>query len=102
MMKPGKNDKRYKIRISGTELAVLQKLTWAMAEAFGLDRKIDAYQGKRPLTLYAWDLDCLDSVTYCALRDPGGHDITSDAEMEALTRLDARLRELRSADKESQ
>ena len=99
-MKPGKNDTRYKIRISGTELAVLQKLTWAMAEAFGLDRKIEAYRGTRAITLYDWDLDCLDSVLYLAVRDPARHDIRSDAEMEALAQLDARLRELRSADKE--
>ncbi|HUG69719.1 MAG TPA: hypothetical protein VMM76_18350 [Pirellulaceae bacterium] len=99
-MKPGKNDTRYKIRISGTELAVLHKLTWAMAEAYGLDHKIEAYKGTRAITLYDWDLDCLDSVTFCALRDPARHHITSKAELEALARLEARLRELRVADKE--
>lgn len=96
-MKPGKYDARYKIRINGEELAVLKKLTWAMAEAFGLDRKIEAYRGTRAITLYDWDLDCLDAVTCLALRDPAGHGIKSDAEMEALARLDARLRALRPA-----
>ncbi len=57
-MKPGKRDIRYKIRIEGVELAVLHKLTGQMCEAFGLDRKIDAYKGTRAITLYSWDLDC--------------------------------------------
>jgi hypothetical protein len=30
-----------------------------MAEAFGLDRRIENYQGKRPIGFYSWDLDCL-------------------------------------------
>jgi hypothetical protein len=30
-----------------------------MAEAYGLDRRIEYYQGKRPIGFYCWDLDCL-------------------------------------------
>ncbi|MDN5870603.1 MAG: hypothetical protein L0H73_07800 [Nitrococcus sp.] len=97
-MKPGKYDTPYKVRFQGTELDVLHKLTWAMAEAFGLDCRIGAYQGIRPLTLYDWDLDCLEAVVYCALRDPDRHHITSKTELEALARLDARLRKLRPGD----
>lgn len=52
-MKPGKNDIPYKVLITGLELVVLHKLTWCMFEAFGLDRKIAAYKGTRPITLYA-------------------------------------------------
>jgi hypothetical protein len=40
-----------------------------MAEAFGLDRRIEAYSGKRPIGLYRWDLDCLLAVMDLALKD---------------------------------
>jgi len=99
-VKPGKHDKRYPVRITGRELAVLHKLTGLMCEAYGLDRKIEAYKGTRAITLYAWDLDCLESVTSVALHDPARNDISDPAEVEALTRLDARIRALRTEDKE--
>jgi endonuclease/exonuclease/phosphatase family metal-dependent hydrolase len=54
----------------------LKKLTFAMAEAFGLDRRIDAYQGKRSIQFYRWDLDCLVDVLSVAVKEaeeaPGG------------------------------
>ena len=40
-MKPGKNDIPIKVKISGRQLEELQKHTWQMCEAFGLDRKIE-------------------------------------------------------------
>ena len=43
-MKPGRNDIPIKIKISGRQLEELQKYTWQMIEAFGLDTKIDNYQ----------------------------------------------------------
>ena len=92
-MKPGKNDIRYKIRFEGSELAVLHKLTSHMCEAFGLDRKIDAYKGTRAITLYSRDLDCLEAVLFCTLRDPARDGITSKRELEALRTLDVRIRE---------
>jgi len=51
-MKPGKRDKAYPLLITGRELVELQKFTGAMAEAFGMDRRIENYKGKRPLRLY--------------------------------------------------
>ena len=99
-MKPCKGDIRYKIRIDGLQLAVLHKLTGGMCEAFGLDRKIDAYKGTRAITLYAWDLDCLDAVTQSALRDPASEGIASEPELEALRNLDARFRELYATGKD--
>ena len=57
----------YRVLITGRELEELKKHTWQMAEAFGLDRRIEMYQGKRPITLYAWDLDCLVDVMADAL-----------------------------------
>ncbi len=40
-MKPGKRDIPVKIKISGRQLSELQRHTWHMIEAFGLDSKID-------------------------------------------------------------
>lgn len=100
-MKPGKGDTRYKIRITGTELAVLHKLTFAMVEAFGLDRKIEKYKGTRAITLYSWDLDCLEAVIWSALRWPERHEIADEMELDTLKLLDTRFRELRRNEKES-
>ncbi|MFO0926141.1 MAG: hypothetical protein U0736_03760 [Gemmataceae bacterium] len=62
-------DHRHRLLISGDELQEPQRHTGAMAEAFGLDRKIENYKGTRPITLYRWDLDCLMDVIDLALRD---------------------------------
>ena len=56
-MKPGKNDRKHQILIAGAELRELQRLD--MPESLGLDRRIDRYQGTRPIGLYRWDLDGL-------------------------------------------
>ena len=69
-MKPCSGDIRHKVLITGDELRELKRHTGSMAEAFGLDRKIEAYQGTRPITLYRWDLECLMDVIDCELGDP--------------------------------
>ena len=51
-MKPGKSDIPIKRKISGRQLEELQKHTWQMCEAFGLDRKIENYKGTRPISFY--------------------------------------------------
>ena len=56
-MKPGKNDRKHQLLITGAELRELQRLD--MPESLGLDRRIERYQGKRPIGLYRWDLECL-------------------------------------------
>jgi len=56
-MKPGKNDRRHEILITGAELRELKRLD--LPESLGLDRRIAKYQGKRPIGLYRWDLECL-------------------------------------------
>jgi hypothetical protein len=56
-MKPGKYDRKHAVRINGTELRALKQLD--LAESFGLDRRIEHYQGTRPIGLYRWDLECL-------------------------------------------
>ncbi|MGC9260698.1 MAG: hypothetical protein ACP5I8_11580 [Phycisphaerae bacterium] len=91
-MKPGPKDHRHHIRITGDELRELKKFTGLMAEAFGLDRKIEKYAGTRPITLYRWDIECLMDVTSMALDDPEAYPDKSAQEYQALARLDARLR----------
>jgi hypothetical protein len=48
-MKPLPGDHRHRLLITGDELAELQRHTGAMAQAFGLDRKIHNYKGSRPI-----------------------------------------------------
>ncbi len=50
MVHPLPGDHRHKILIEGEELAELKKHTYSMSEAFGLDRKLESYQGTRPIT----------------------------------------------------
>ena len=56
-MKPGKNNRKHQVLIIGAELRELQRLD--LPESLGLDRRIERYQGKRPIGLYRWDLECL-------------------------------------------
>jgi hypothetical protein len=68
-MKPGSKDIRLNILITGEELTELQRHTYQMAEAFGLDQRISNYRGMRPIGLYSWDFDCLLAVIEGALED---------------------------------
>jgi len=81
------------LRISGDELRELKRHVCMMAEAFGLDRKIDRYSGVRPLTLYRWDLDCLIDVIVLALRDKREYPDESSPDFQALAKLGKRLRQ---------
>ena len=87
-MKRGSGDHRHKLLICGDELRELQKHTGDMADAFGLDRKIENYQGTRPITLYRWDLDCLMDVIDMALKD---YSDQSSPQYQALKRLGDQL-----------
>jgi hypothetical protein len=64
-----------------------------MAEAFGLDRKIENYKGTRALTLYRWDLDCLMDVIDQALRREPDRRDRSAPDYSALKSLSERLRQ---------
>src|SRR5579884_1969179 len=92
-MKPGSRDHRHRLLIGGDELRELKRHAGAMAEAFGLDRKIKNYKGTRPLTLYRWDLDCLMDVIDLALRDKRDYPDRSAPGYLALKRLGERLRQ---------
>jgi len=92
-MKPGRNDKKVAMLIAGEELDELKRFTSYMGEAFGLDRRIESYQGKKPMSFYRWDFDCLLAVMELALKDDNEYpDKSSDAYI-ALQRLRHRLLE---------
>lgn len=93
-MKLGSKDKPYKILITGPELAELKKFTWDMIEAFGLDRRIEKYQGKRPIGFYRWDLDCLEAVTESALGNTKEYPERSGPGYDAMKKLHERIKRL--------
>jgi hypothetical protein len=93
-----KNETRIKrqktqIMISGNELSELKRHSSVMAEAFGLDRRIDNYQGKRSIGLYRLDLDCLIDVIDIALYDPREYPERTTEEYKALKKLHNRLKD---------
>ena len=92
-MKPGSKDIKLNILITGEELTQLQRYTYQMAEAFGLDRRIDNYQGTRPIGLYSWDFDCLLAVIEGALEDKNHYPDKDDAGYKAFMNLYLRLKD---------
>lgn len=92
-MKPGSKDIKLNILITGEELTQLQRLTYQMAEAFGLDRRIDNYRGTRPIGLYSWDFDCLLAVIEEALKDTRYYPDKDTTEHKALMNLYLRLKD---------
>lgn len=91
-MKPGSKDKKMEMLISGEERSELQKHSWQMAEAFGLDCRIENYKGKRPIGLYRWDFDCLLAVIEMALDDPKEYPDKENQGYKALKNLFDRLK----------
>ena len=90
-MKPGSKDKRVSLLIAGDELTELKRLTWLMSESFGLDTRIENYQGKRPIGLYSWDFECLLAVIDHALNDDKEYPDKTAPEYHALTQFSRRL-----------
>ena len=93
-MKPGSRDIKTSILITGAELESLQALTGYMAESYGLDGRIDAYRGKRPIGLYRWDLECLIMVVEEGISDSTDEEkraIFGDYDVESLRSLLTRL-----------
>jgi hypothetical protein len=92
-MKPGPNDVKLALLITGDELHELKRFTIDMVEAFGLDGRIEAYSGKRPIGFYRWDLDCLLAVMDLALKDQRAYPDKTSLAYAALKRLRDRLQE---------
>jgi hypothetical protein len=90
-MKPGRGDVKLMILITGEDLHELKRFTIDMAEALGLDRRIEAYSGKRPIGFYRWDLDCLSAVIDNALKDERAYPDRTSSGYAALKRLQDRL-----------
>jgi hypothetical protein len=91
MVKPGPKDRKLGILIAGQELDELKRFTSEMSEAFGLDRTIDNYMGKRPIGLYSWDVECLLDVIDGALESPSDYPDRNASGYQALRRLRERL-----------
>jgi hypothetical protein len=90
-MKPGPHDVKLSVVIAGDELHELKRFTIDMAEAFGPDRRIEAYTGKRPIGLYRWDIECLLDVLDNALKDQHAYPEDESSGHVALQRLRGRL-----------
>ncbi len=86
-MKPGSRDIKVNMLITGEELDELQRHTWSMAEAFGLDSRIEQYKGKRPIGFYRWDMDCLIDVISMALDDSNEYPDRNSSGYHALKNL---------------
>ncbi len=65
-MKPGKGDKKVRIRFTPEEFDFLQDNAWMMSESFGLDTRIYNLTGQRAIGFYRWDLECLHDVSFVA------------------------------------
>ena len=87
-MRPGKYDRKHHLLIKGAELRELKELD--LPESFGLDRRIERYQGKRPLGLYRWDLEGLLAGLSLALDQPDDYD-SPRANKRAIKKLHDRL-----------
>ena len=87
-MRPGKYDREHQVLIKGAELRELKELD--LAESFGLDRRIERYQGKRRLGLYRWDLEALLGALSLALDEPDD-DYSPPLNKRAIKKLHDRL-----------
>ncbi len=92
-MRLSPNDGKLTILTTGDELHELKRFTIDMVEAFGLDRRIEAYSGKRPIGFYRWDLDCRLAVMDLALKDLRAYPDKRSSSYAALKRLHDRLQE---------
>jgi hypothetical protein len=92
-LRPGTGDRKHSILIGGQELEELKRHTHLMAESYGLDSRIEKYQGKRPIGLYRWDLECLQDVVKMALDDEREYPSKDSPQYAVLKRAHDRLRD---------
>lgn len=88
-MKPGKKDRKHQVLINGAELRKLKSL--ALPESFGLERRVERYEGKRPIGLYRWDLECLLATLSLELEGRFSHPRLRRKDIPALRSLHDRL-----------
>lgn len=89
-MKPGKYDRRHQVLIRGAELRELKELS--LPESLGLERRVERYQGKRPLGFYRWDLECLLDTLSLEMTDRPLHPRLRRRDLAAVQSLYGRLR----------
>jgi hypothetical protein len=89
-VKPGKYDRKHHFLIQGAELRELKELD--LPESFGLEGRIQRYQGKRPLGLYRWDLEYVLDALSMALDEPDDY-YTPPANKGAIKKLLDRLKD---------
>jgi hypothetical protein len=89
-VKPGKYDRRHHVLISGDELRELKLL--ALPESFGLEGRLQRYEGKRPIGLYRWDLECLLETLSLEMTDRPLHPRLRKKDIGVLRSLHDRLR----------
>ena len=94
MIKPGRNDKKYFILITGDELDELQEHAWDFTECYGLNRRIYNYKGKRPMGLYPWDVEAMKEVIGIVMEDPKSYPDKDSPEYLAISSLYSRVMEL--------
>ena len=64
----------------------------SLHESFGLERGVERYQGKRPMSLYHWDLECLLETLSLEMTDRPLHPRPSRRDLAALRSLYDHLR----------
>ncbi|MGA8233951.1 MAG: hypothetical protein WB795_20915, partial [Candidatus Acidiferrales bacterium] len=89
-VRPGKYDRKHQILISGVELRQLKLLP--LPESFGLEGRLQRYEGKRPIGLYRWDLECLLETLSLETADRPQHPRLRKKNIDALKSLHDRLR----------
>ena len=68
-MKPGQYDRKHPFPITGAELREWKRHTEDLPQSFGLDNRLQRYQGTRPIGLYRWDLEYVLDVLSMALEN---------------------------------
>lgn len=87
------NEAKLQILISGEELSELKRHSYQMAKAYGLDRRIQEYQGKSPILLHRWDLDCIIHVIEMVLVEPQDYPDKNTSGYKSLKSLCQRLKD---------
>ena len=86
-------DAKVYLLITGKELVELKRHTWLMAEAYGLDKRMERYKGKRPMVFHRWDLDCLIDSIDVASNDESEYPSKDSKEHQTLNRLHQRIKD---------
>jgi hypothetical protein len=88
-MKPGKGDIASYLLITGQELVEIKRFDFP--ESFGLGGRVERYQGKRPIKLYRWDIECLIETIADAIKRSDYYPNKESASYKAVVDLQQRL-----------